>query len=154
MMTQRVTETSRFGSVKYTADDVVTFAEGLVGFPHLESFVLIQHDDDSQFRWMQSTDSGDIAFLLVDPARYVAGYEPEVPDSLAESLSLDEDTPRLVYTIVSIPPGKPEEMTINLAGPIIINTESGRAKQVVIEDEQYAIKHRVFEDGERDKSAA
>ncbi|MCH7945603.1 MAG: flagellar assembly protein FliW [Armatimonadetes bacterium] len=154
MMTQQVTETSRFGSVRYTADDIVTFAEGLVGFPDLESFVLIQHSDDSQFRWLQSTDFGDIAFLVVDPTRYVEGYEPVVPDSLAESLSLNEDTPRLVYTIVSIPPGKPQEMTINLAGPIFINTESGCAQQVVIEDEQYAIKHRVFEDGQMDKSAA
>ena len=154
MTTQRVTETSRFGSIRYTAEDIVTFADGLVGFPNLESFVLIQHDDDSQFRWMQSTDFGDIAFLVVDPSRYVADYDPAVPDSLAESLSLDEDTPRLVYTIVSIPPGKPEEMTINLAGPIIINTESGCARQVVIEDEQHAIKHRVFEGVERDESAA
>ena len=154
MTTQRVTETSRFGSIRYTAEDIVTFADGLVGFPNLESFVLIQHDDDSQFRWMQSTDFGDIAFLVVDPSRYVADYDPAVPDSLAESLSLDEDTPRLVYTIVSIPPGKPEEMTINLAGPIIINTESGCARQVVIEDEQHAIKHRVLEGVERDESAA
>ena len=154
MTTQRVTETSRFGSIRYTAEDIVTFADGLVGFPNLESFVLIQHDDDGQFRWMQSTDFGDIAFLVVDPARFVEDYEPAVPDSLAESLSLEEDTPRLVYTIVSIPPGKPQEMTINLAGPIFINTESGRAVQVVIEDEQYAIKHRVFEGVDSDKTAA
>ena len=154
MTTQRVTETSRFGSIRYSAEDIVTFADGLVGFPNLESFVLIQHDDDGQFRWMQSTDFGDIAFLVVDPARYVADYDPAVPDSLAESLSLDEDTPRLVYTIVSIPPGKPEEMTINLAGPIIINTEAGCARQVVLEDERHAIKHRVFEGVERDERAA
>lgn len=154
MMTERVTETTRFGSVRYTDADVVTFAGGLVGFPDFESFVLIQHDEDSQFRWMQSTDVGSVAFLVVDPARYVEDYELELADSVAEALALDEGTPRLVYTIVSIPPGKPEEMTINLAGPIIINMESGRAKQVVMDDEQYAIKHRVFGAGERDKTAA
>ena len=154
MMTERVTETTRFGSVRYTDDDVVTFADGLFGFPDFEKFVLIRHDEDSQFRWMQSTDVGSVAFLVVDPARYVEDYELELADSVAEALALDEGTPRLVYTIVSIPPGKPEEMTINLAGPIIINMESGRAKQIVMDDEQYAIKHRVFGEGERDKTAA
>ena len=153
-MKQLETETAHFGRVNYTADDVVTFAKGLVGFPDLVSFVLIQHGDDSQFRWMQSTNSGDVAFLVVDPSRFVDGYQPEVPDTLAKSLALDEETPRLVYTIVSIPPGKPEEMTINLAGPIIINMESGNAQQIVIEDEQYAIKHRVFGSDERDEAAA
>ena len=154
MITQRVTETSRFGTVSFTDEDVVAFADGLVGFPELESFVLIRHDEDSQFRWMQSTDVGNVAFLVVDPARYVGDYEPELADSVAEALSLDERTPRLVYTIVSIPPGRPKEMTINLAGPIIINMETGCAKQVVMDDGQYAIKHRVFGDGERDRTAA
>ncbi len=152
-MTTLTTETARFGVVSYTNQDVVTFDDGLVGFPDLASFVLIAHKDDSPFRWMQSIDQGDVAFLVVDPAHYVEGYAPEIGETEVESVGIMEETPRLVYTIVSIPPGKPEEMTINLAGPIVVNLENGRAKQIVIEDECYPIKHRVFAKKQKDEAA-
>ena len=154
MTTQQVTQTTRFGQVEYSTDDVVTFHDGLIGFSDLCSFVLIQHGEDSPFRWMQSVDNGEIAFLVVEPGQYVQGYEPEMPDSAIESLGLDDETARLVYTIVSIPPGKPEEMTLNLAGPIVINLETGIAQQIVLEDEIYSIKHKVFPNKESEESAA
>lgn len=154
MTTKQVTETSRFGAIEYLIEDVVTFSHGMVGFADLCTFVLIQHNDDSPFRWMQSLDKSDVAFLVVDPGKYVEGYEPEMPESAIESLELLEETARLVYTIVSIPPGKPEDMTMNLAGPIVINLETGCAKQIVLEDEIYPIKHKVFQKKESDESAA
>jgi len=154
MTTQQVTQTTRFGQVEYSTDDVVTFHDGLIGFADLGAFVLIQHKEDSPFRWMQSVDNGKIAFLVVDPGQYVQGYEPDMPDSAIERLGLDEETARLVYTIVSIPPGKPEEMTLNLAGPIVINLETGNAQQIVLEDEIYSIKHKVFPNKESEESAA
>jgi flagellar assembly factor FliW len=152
-MTTLTTETARFGVVTYTSGDVVTFENGLVGFPDLSSFVLIAHKDDSPFRWMQSIDHGDVAFLVVDPAQYVQDYAPEIRETEVESVGIREETPRLVYTIVSIPPGKPEEMTINLAGPIVVNLENGRAKQIVIEDDSYPIRHRVFDKKQKDEAA-
>lgn len=152
-MTTMTTQTSRFGEVSYTNDDLVTFDHGIVGFPGLCSFVLIQHKEGSPFRWMQSVDEGEFAFLVVDPAQYVEGYAPEIAESEVEPMGIKEETPRLVYTIVSIPPGKPEEMTLNLAGPIVINLENGRARQIVVEDECYPIRHRVFADKKSDAAA-
>ena len=153
-MTTLTTETTKFGNIRYTNDDVVTLQGGLVGFPGFTQFVLIQHRAGSQFRWLQSLDNGDVAFLVVDPAHYVDGYAPEISDSQAQDIGLQEETPRLVYTIVTIPPGKPDQMTINLAGPIVVNLESGRARQIVIEDECYPIKHKVFDKGRSGDAAA
>lgn len=152
-MTTFTTETARFGVLNYTAQDVVTFDHGLVGFPGLGAFVLVSHKEGSPFRWLQSVDHGDVAFLVVDPAHYVQDYAPEIAETEVESVGISEETPRLVYTIVSIPPGKPDEMTINLAGPIVVNLENGRAKQIVIEDDAYPIKHRVFVPKQSDKAA-
>lgn len=153
-MTTLTTDTAKFGSVRYTNDDVVTFQDGLVGFPDFSQFVLIQHSDGSPFRWLQSLEHAEVAFLVVDPAHYVADYAPEISELQAKQIGVGEDTPRLVYTIVTIPPGKPEEMTINLAGPIVVNLESGRARQIVIEDECYPIRHRVFTEKRSDGAVA
>lgn len=151
-MTTTMIKTTRFGELEFEQADVVSFAHGIVGFPQLKSFVLIQHKDDSPYRWLQSVDDGGFAFLVVDPGVHAPDYSPRMPSSVATHLNLSEDTPRLVYTIVTIPRGRPQEMTINLAGPIVINGETGAAVQVVLEDEAYAIRHRVFS-GEAEAAA-
>ena len=144
-MTQQVLESTRFGTLEFSQDDIVQFVSGLVGFKELRSFIFIEHGDNRPFQWMQSLDDPGMAFLVVDPVHYVPEYAPEMPQAIADRRDLEPGTGRLVYTIVTIPSGKPEEMTINLAGPIIINAERRIAQQIVVEDETYSVKHRVFE---------
>lgn len=128
---------TRFGRIEYFDEDVVTFEEGLVGFPELKGFLLLSTKENSPFRWLQSLDAPVLAFLVADPEGFVAEYQPPVPfEGCADSV--------LVYTTASIPPGRPEEMTLNLAGPIFIEAESRKGKQSVLDNEAYTIKHRVM----------
>lgn len=145
MKTANSVQTSRFGLIECEAEDVLTFDEGLIGLPDLQEFVIVQHREDSPFRWMQSVDDPSIAFLVVDPATYAANYSPEMPESVSSALELTAETPILVYTICTIPNGNPRGMTLNLAGPVVINAESRRAKQVVLEDETCPVRFNVFE---------
>ena len=146
-MTTMAINTTRFGELEFEQADQVTFFSGIVGFPDLRQFVLIQHKEDSPYRWLQSTEDGAVAFLVVDPSAHVTGYAPQMPQTVAVQLGMNQETPRLVYTIITIPRGRPHEMTVNLAGPIVVNAETGQAVQVVLEDEAYAIRHRVFPEG-------
>ncbi|MCU0315181.1 MAG: flagellar assembly protein FliW [Fimbriimonadaceae bacterium] len=143
-MTMTAFSTTRFGTIECTDEDIVTFKDGLLGFPQLRQYVLIQHKEGSPFRWMQSLEEGGVAFLVIDPTHYVSDYAPEIPDRTAEKVNLTTETPCLVYTIVTIPKGRPEDMTLNLAGPLVINGLSGEAVQVVLEDDSYPIRHKVF----------
>lgn len=153
-MTTTLIETTRFGTLECSPQDVVDFPDGLLGFPEARRFVVIQHKEGSQYYWLQSVEQGGLAFLVVDPGVCVAEYAPEMPQSVAEALELSEDTPRLVYTIVTIPRGKPEEMTVNLAGPLLINLANRRGKQVVLDTDVYPLKHRVFSVEEKSGEAA
>jgi flagellar assembly factor FliW len=153
-MTQLTMKTARFGEIAFEDADVVKFPDGVLGFPSSQRYVLIQHKEGSPFRWMQSVDEGFLAFLVVDPGVYLADYAPEMPSSIAQSLALQAETPRLVYTIVTIPPGKVEDMTLNLAGPIVINVDLGLGKQIVLDDATYPVKHRVFALGKGTNQAA
>lgn len=145
MTTTNAFETPRFGVIEYLDDDVVSFREGLVGLPDLQRFLLLQHKPGSPFRWLQSLDRAEVALLVVDPVEFVNGYEPEMPATAAVALGLDDETPRLVYTVVTIPSGRPQGMTLNLAGPIVVNAETRNARQVVLEDEAYPVKFPVME---------
>lgn len=138
--------TTRFGTIECTETDVVTMPDGLFGFPLCTRFLILNHRDGSSFRWLQSLDEPDIAFLAIDPTEFNLGYEPELPDYVAESLELEEETPRLVFALVSIPPGSPADMTANLAGPVVINAENRLAAQVVVEDSKWTTRHRILDE--------
>lgn len=144
---------TRFGDIEFSEEDIIHFAEGLIGFPNSHSFVLLCAKPGSEFRWLQSLDEPALAFLCTDPTVFVPEYAPTMPLRHARDLGMTEETPRLVLTTAAIPRGKPEDMTLNLAGPIIINAEERRGRQIVLEDGAYTIKHRVFPKAERAKEA-
>lgn len=148
-MTTTAFETKRFGTIQIEEEDVVRFDQGLLGFPACTRYVVLCPDEESPFRWLQSLDEGALAFLVTDPVHFVPDYAPEMAQSEADVLQLEPETPRLVYTIVTIPPGKPEEMSINLAGPIVVNAASRTAKQVVLDSGEYPIRHRPFRSSSR-----
>jgi flagellar assembly factor FliW len=135
---------TRFGDIEYTPDDVLTFSEGMIGFNQCKQFVLLCPTADSPFRWLQSIQEPALAFLLANPVHFVSDYAPSVDEVQASSLDLDEGTPTLIFATASIPHGKPDEMTLNLAAPIVINAETQHAKQLVLDGDAYTIKHRVF----------
>ena len=107
MTTVTKLDTSRFGVIDCATDDVVTFSDGLIGLPDLKEFVIVQHREDSPFRWMQSLDDPAVAFLVVDPGFYAMNYSPEMPESVSSALELTDQVPILVYTICTIPNGNP-----------------------------------------------
>jgi flagellar assembly factor FliW len=135
---------TRFGAIEFSDEDVVTFPEGIIGFADFTAFVLLSHKPDSPFRWLQSVEEAAVAFLIVDPSAYIENYEPEISNSDASGLKLREETPRMLFSTASIPGGNAEEMTLNLAAPIVINLEARIGKQVVLEGDAYNIRHRVF----------
>lgn len=135
---------TRFGEIEYSADDIITFADGVIGFPNNTRFLLLNHKPNTPFRWLQSIEDSALAFLVAFPEVIAPGYAPEIENSIAQELELTEETPQMVLTTVTIPPGRPEEMTTNLLGPIIINGATMQAKQVILTDEAYTVKHRVF----------
>jgi flagellar assembly factor FliW len=125
---------TRFGDIEYDFTEVVSFAEGLIGFPEEKEFLLVRTPGASSFLWLQSIASPALAFLIVDPSIYVPAYRPWMEKEESEQ----------VFTTVNIPHGHPEEMTLNLAGPIRIDPRSRTGKQIVLDNEAYTTRYRVF----------
>ena len=145
---------TRFGDIEFGPAEVLFMRDGLIGFPQLQEFVLISHKDDSPFRWLQSVQEPAVAFLCAIPQHYLPTYNPSLPASVVEGLKLTEDTERYVLTTASIPRGMPNEMTLNLAAPILINAASRGAVQFVLDDEAYTVKHRVFPEAKVNQKVA
>ena len=154
MITTQSIETKRFGQIEFGTEDVVAFPEGIIGFPECRQFLILQHKEGSPFRWLQSLDDTDVAFLVVEPTHYVPNYEFKIHEGVVSNLALSDETPYLVYTVVTIPKGNPEGMTLNLAGPIVINGENQKAKQLVLDDPRWPLKYPVVPPGTPQAQAA
>jgi flagellar assembly factor FliW len=139
-------QTTRFGTITIEESDIITFPDGLVGLSHLKRFVLVRHDDNSPFRWLQSVEEPGFAMLVIDPWFFRPDYEVVLSDVDVERLQLSDEAIRWVYVTVSIPPGKPHAMTANLLAPIVINGNARCGRQVILNDERYNTRHPILQE--------
>ncbi|MCX6345967.1 MAG: flagellar assembly protein FliW [Armatimonadetes bacterium] len=133
-------ETSRFGEIQVNESSVIKMHRGPIGFEDHTSFVVVEHRPDTEFRWFQSTQEATLAFVVVDPSKFFNEYEITISDADAEKLNLKDEADANAFVIVTIP-GSGQEITANLAAPLIINTKEMTAMQVILPDSQYPVRH-------------
>ncbi len=146
--------TTRFGTLEAEQDLIIHFPDGLIGFEHCQKFIVVRHDENSSFRWLQSLEYPSIAFPIVEPSEFRPDYAPTISDSDAKYLGLDASTPNLLFAIVTVPPSNPRSMTANLLGPLVINGLTRQGKQVIVQDDCYNTRHEIMEELERTNSLA
>src|SRR5689334_1873152 len=95
--------TTRFGARTIAAEQLLHFPLGLLGFPDATTFALIEHRPGSRFRWLQSVEHADVAFVVIDPMRVEAGFPIDRVRPAIRFLDLeqDEDVAVLVICCVS-----------------------------------------------------
>jgi flagellar assembly factor FliW len=136
-------ETKRFGVLQVREDRIITFPEGLPGFPGQRRFVLVDLQEDSPLKFLQSVDDPDLAFLVAEPLTFFPDYRVLVqPEDLAP-IALDAPERGMVVAIVSVPEDF-REATVNLRAPVVINPERSLARQVILEREDYGIRTPLF----------
>lgn len=136
-------KTTRFGLVEVNADQLITFPHGLLGFEELHDYFFHPVPGNPAFRWMQAVSASDVAFLLVDPFIFFPDYAVEISPQQEQELDVGSPQEVLVYTTVTIPAGRTEDITTNLAGPLVFNPHKRLGLQVVM-GEPYTTKHRLF----------
>jgi len=137
-------QTSHFGFIEIRQDQIIHLTPGLLGFSKLHRYVLIEHPRESPFLWLQCVDQPDLAFVVVDPRFFLANYQPTFLDQARQDLEVTDPEDFKVLVILTIPPGKPQEMTANLMGPVVINLKTRQGRQLVVEDPRYSHRHRVL----------
>lgn len=134
---------TRFGSFEVRDENVLTFPSGLLGFPEQQRYVILDHDTEAPFKWLQSVEEPALAFVILDPALFEPGYQIDVPaDALAEIRTEEKDDLALVV-ILTIPSDDPGRITVNLRGPLVISHKTKLGKQLVL-SEEFPTRHPLF----------
>lgn len=137
--------TTRFGDVEIREEEVIELPMGLIGFPELKRYVLLDHDKESPFKWLQSLDDGAIAFVLINPLLFKPDYEVEVTDAEVADLSLDNEDDAVISVIVTMP-SNPQNMTANLKAPLVFNLKNRKGKQIILSANTYTTRHGIMEE--------
>lgn len=126
----RTVKTTRFGVLSIEEDLVLSFPDGLVGFPGPREFALVPHSPESPFLWLQDLKDGRLAFPVT---------ALDLPDNVIPTLmTADErkqlglapgENPRLLG-VVSVSMG---EIRLNRLGPIAVNIEKHLGRQLVLD---------------------
>ncbi len=136
-------QTTRFDTVNVTAEDVLFFPEGLLGFSDLQRFVLLDDPNDEIFAWLQSCEMPDVAFPVLEPELFSDQFQLSLTKHDLQALQAENTNRLRAFSIVTIPE-QPKEMTANLKAPVIINLENRVGRQCVLQDTQLAIREPIF----------
>lgn len=139
-------ESTRFGELEVTEEQLFKFPRGIPGFPNEKAFVYIPLDEESPFSYLQSVTEANLAFLLADPFPFLKDYEFILEDEVAQELDLSQENPPQVFLIAAVKE-KLADMTVNLLAPIVMNGLNHTGRQVILDKPEYSIRHPLFPDG-------
>ncbi|MCR5789191.1 MAG: flagellar assembly protein FliW [Lachnospiraceae bacterium] len=148
-----ILKTGLFGEVDTEKVKVINFPKGIIGYPNLQKFTLISDKDSENkgLNWLLSLSDPSFAMPVIDPLIVKQDYNPMVKEDMLEPIigKLTEDNLFILVTVTV--PEKIEDISVNLATPIIINTESLKGTQVIVENDDYEVKYRVYNILKKDK---
>lgn len=110
----------------------LSFPLGLFGFPELTEFEVKPFDGGAPFLSMTSVGEDPVEFVVLDPAEIDADYRVELREEDADRLGIASGGDARAFVIVTIRSHIPQFATVNLAGPIVSNPETGRSAQVIL----------------------
>ena len=134
--------TTRFGDIEVDDRNVITVLGGIIGFENYYRFVILDFLKDSQFRWLQSLNDPEVAFVICDPWYFFRDYNFELSDEYQNELEI-ESLDDIVAVAISTIPTDITKTTLNLISPIIINLKKMIGKQVILYNSSYSTTHRI-----------
>ncbi|MFH1893700.1 MAG: flagellar assembly protein FliW [Candidatus Zixiibacteriota bacterium] len=137
--------TLRFGELDVPEDKMVEFPKGILGFEQFQKYVILQNEDSEPFKWMQSIEDPNLAFVITNPAFFFPNYKIEMHIRELNEINVAESSCVETYVIVTIPKDI-SQMSANLQGPLLINTDDNLGKQVVFVNSRYTIRHLIMDE--------
>jgi flagellar assembly factor FliW len=136
-------KTRDFGEREIPDSKVVIFKQPIFGFDNYTRFTMIFDEEiGEQIVWLQSLEEPSLCFLLFDPSSFNDFYKPEITEADEKLLGTGEYA---CWTVLSVKEDF-NDSTVNLKSPVVINTASGVAAQIILEQD-YPVRYSILEGG-------
>lgn len=143
-------QTKYFGEIEYEEEEVLTFPVGLFGFEEEHRFLLLPFEGSAAaLLCLQSVATPALAFVVMDPFSLDPDYAPELQPKELRELGAAE-TQELGFYVLCVVKKPVADSTVNLKCPVAVHPETRVARQVILEEDAYEMRHPLagFAEGE------
>jgi flagellar assembly factor FliW len=132
-------------TLKEKANNIITFHNGLPGLESLKTFVLEDLEGSEPFKMLKSTADENIGFVTIVPFDFKKDYEVNLTDAVINSLHVESSEDVLILNTVTLN-SDVKKITTNLKAPIIVNVKNNLGYQMILDRENYSIKHPLMKE--------
>lgn len=144
--------TKCFGEVDIADEKIVYFPDGILGFEELKRYTLIfdvkKNGEKAKIAWLQSVDEPELALPVINPFEVKEDYDPIIPNQLLKKLGNVTPENVVVLLIVTVPTDI-SKTTANLKAPIIMNSDTCKGAQIIVENKDYIIKYPIIKKNDK-----
>lgn len=135
-------KTRDFGEIEVDNESILTFSQPPFGFEEYKSYAIIRDEGVGEhIAWLQSVDEPGVCFILFDPSSLSHFYTPLLPKELENELGDGE----LVCWVIAVVPEDFKRTTVNLKSPVILNLNTCKGTQLILEQE-YPVRYYLMQE--------
>ena len=139
-------QTKFFGEIDLPEEKIVTLERGLIGLEQYKKYTSLYdcEKEEANISWFQSVEEPTLALPVIKPWLVKEDYDPVVEDELLTGLG-DLTEENLVILLTMTVPEDIKQMSVNLMAPIIINADTRKGTQIVVENADYEVKYKIYD---------
>lgn len=134
--------TRHWGAQEIDEERIVTFEDGLPGFPDCHRFAVLS-GEGSTFLWLQSVEQADVALPMAEAFALFPDYDIELDADDTAALQITDPERVAVFVIITVR-GDPLQAKANLLAPVIINTAACLGRQKILAGSAYVVDRPLF----------
>lgn len=142
-----IIKTKYFGEVDLDEDKVITFEHGIMGFEECKKYTVlydVEDGDHATISWFQSLEEPGLALPVISPLLVKPDYNPTVEDEVLKPLGEITEENLVILLTLTVPEDL-TQMSANLKAPFVINTDTRKGCQIIVENADYEIKYNVYD---------
>lgn len=139
--------TKHFGEIDLDESKVIYFASGILGFENYKKYTILYDNEEGErpdISWLQSIDEPSMAIPIMSPFLVMEEYNPEVEDELLKPLG-DMNTDNIIVLVSVTVPSDITNLSANMKAPFIINAETKKGIQIIVDKGNYEVKYHFYE---------
>ena len=139
-------QTKFFGEIDLPEEKIVTLERGLIGLEQYKKYTILYdcEKEEANISWFQSVEEPTLALPVIKPWLVKEDYDPVVEDELLTGLG-DLTEENLVILLTMTVPEDIKQMSVNSMAPIIINADTRKGTQIVVENADYEVKYKIYD---------
>lgn len=140
-------KTRHFGEIDLDEDKIIYFENGILGFEDCKKYTILYDNEEGErpdITWLQNIEDPSLAIPVISPFLISPDYNPTVEDELLKPIG--EVAPDNLVVMVSITiPSDITKISANLKAPFVINADSKKGCQIIVEESKYEVKYCFYE---------